>query len=201
MTSLHLPRNLRSQRAASRVTVNATRRTSSQSNQHNPCYKIIFVVHTTTLRLSLRSPTMGMRASSRRPSLVLGLIWLVPGLGYELNVGPSARYDPSFARSLSQRSAARQPPADALWTPRAGSLSSSGQKSSLLWTMGGESAREPMRMMPQQTPMVPYMVRSSAKHPKSFWIFLASSALSPNPHLPRFFSLAPRVPVRAVHRH
>jgi hypothetical protein len=97
---------------------------------------------------------MRTRASVGRPLLILGLIWLAPVLGYEFNVGPT-RYDPKLTQSLSQKTATRQ----ALWTSSASSHNKSN-KAAPLWTMGSP-IREPMRMMPQQTPMVPYMVRLS----------------------------------------
>jgi hypothetical protein len=96
-----------------------------------------------------------MRTVRSTPSLRVAkialslLVCLGSAQGYMFNVGPS-RYDPKFAQSLSQKSVVR----DTLWTP-----SSSKKDSSLLPSLGNTMIREPMRMMPQQTPMVPYMVR------------------------------------------
>jgi hypothetical protein len=89
-----------------------------------------------------------MKISIGTSSLIFGLGWLIPAFGYEFNVGPS-RYDPNFAQALSQKSTRRRD----LWTPS----SSNNGKGTLLTSMG-YPIREPMRMMPQQTPMVPYMV-------------------------------------------
>jgi hypothetical protein len=99
-----------------------------------------------------------MAAMRSTPSLRVASIMLFSLLmllgctqGYVFNVGPS-RYDPKFAQSLSQKSVVWE----TLWTP-----SSSKKDPSLLPTLGNTMIREPMRMMPQQTPMVPYMVSAS----------------------------------------
>ena len=83
------------------------------------------------------------------------------------NNNNNKKYDPIYAASLGQKVNVRK----SLWTPPPGQTGGSAAMASVLGSAATNArggGRDIIRMMPQQTPMVPYMVRcmrvQSRKH-------------------------------------